>query len=204
MPSCVYATFHELLRLQTLALEECLKAWVRHAFGNNDITHSYLNDPGHLVVTPGVRQYVFAKTPFVLQKLNATQQDEVEQKALAESELLRRSRFDCFIYLMEDLRNRSFKIGRSRTPEKRERTLQSEVPQVVMRFSIPAEEEQERQLHSRFECRRSRGEWFALTSEDLVWIVAYLKANGDASRAMVDYNWLGSVQFTAAPNTPGK
>ncbi len=211
MPSCVYARFHELLRLQALAPDECLKAWVRQAFENDDIANSYENDPGHVVLTLGrrrrtfgLRRFVFIKTPFVLEKLNALQQNEAEQKTQAEAEILRRSKFNCFIYLMEDLRNRTFKIGRSKSPGKRERTLQSEVPQVVMRFSIPAEEEQERQLHSRFACRRSRGEWFDLANEDLLWIVAYLKANGDSSRAMVDYNWLDSVQFAAAPNTPGK
>jgi hypothetical protein len=121
-----------------------------------------------------------------------------------ESELLRRSNFDCFIYLMEDLRNRSFKIGRSKTPGKRERTLQSEVPQVVMRFSIPAEEECERQLHGHFESKRFRGEWFTLTNDDLVWIVAFLKANGDPSRAIMDYNWLGNIHFASTPIASSK
>jgi hypothetical protein len=204
MPSYVYAAFHELLRLKILAPDECLKAWVRQAFGNKDIINSYENDPGHLVVAHRGRQYVFAKTPFVLDKLNAVQQDEGERNALMESDLLRRSKFDCFIYLMEDPRNRSFKIGRSRTPGKRERTLQSEVPQVVMRFSIPAEEECERQLHSHFECKRFRGEWFTLTNDDLVWIVAFLKANGDPSRAIMDYNWLGNIHFASTPIASSK
>lgn len=204
IPSYVYVAFHELLRLKMLAPDECLKAWVRQAFGNKDIINSYENDPGHLVVAHRRRQYVFAKTPFVLDKLNAVQQDEGERNALMESELLRRSKFDCFIYLMEDLRNSSFKIGRSKTPGKRERTLQSEVPQVVMRFSIPAEEECERQLHSHFEDKRFRGEWFTLTNDDLVWIVAFLKANGDPPRAIVDYNWLGNIHFASTPIAPNK
>jgi hypothetical protein len=208
MPSDVYAAFHEFLRLQALALDECLEAWVRRAFENDDVTNSYENDPGFIVVAPGpgrflfrMTPFVFTKTPFVLEKLNAIRQNEAEQKTQAEAELLRRSKFNCFIYLMEDLRNGSFKIGRSKTPGKRERTLQSEEPQVVMRFSIPAEEVQEPQLHSRFASKRLRGEWFALTNEDLAWIVTFLKANGDASRATVDYTWLGKVDFASTPNT---
>jgi hypothetical protein len=204
MPSYVYAAFHVLLCLKQFAPDECLNAWVRKALGNDDIITSYENDPSHLVVAHRGGRYVFAKTPFVLDKLNAVQQDEGERKALMESELLRRSKFDCFIYLMEDLRNRSFKIGRSKTPGKRERTLQSEVPQVVMRISIPAEEECERQLHSHFVSKRFRGEWFTLTNDDLVWIVAFLKANGDSSRAIVDYNWLGTIHFTSTPIAPNK
>jgi hypothetical protein len=103
---------------------------------------------------------------------------------------------------MEDLRNKTFKIGRSKTPGKRERTLQSEVPQIVMRFSVPAEEAHEKQLHDRFQSRRMRGEWFALTNDDLVWIVEFLKVSGDSFRAVVDYQWLGAIHFASSPILP--
>jgi hypothetical protein len=203
MPSSVYAAFHGLLHLKTLAPEECLKAWVRQAC-DRDIFNSYVNDPGHIFAAYGGFAYVFAKTPFVLQRLSTVQQEDAERNAAMESELLRRSKFDCFIYLMEDLRNGSFKIGRSKTPGMRERTLHSEVPQVVMRFSIPAEEGREGQLHNHFESKRRRGEWFALTNDDLIWIVAFLKANGDGSRAIVDYNWLGGIYLGSTPIAPNE
>jgi len=198
MPSSVYCSFHQLLRLNELACDECLKAWTREAFGNGDIFRSYRNSSDHLVVG----EFVFAKTPFVREKLSAFERQAAQKQTRRELELLRRSQFNCYVYLMEDLRNKTFKIGRSKTPGKRERTLQSEVPQIVMRFSVPAEEAHEKQLHDRFQSRRMRGEWFALTNDDLVWIVEFLKVSGDSFRAVVDYQWLGAIHFASSPILP--
>jgi hypothetical protein len=100
---------------------------------------------------------------------------------------------------MEDLRNGLFKIGRSVTPEKRQRTLQSEVPQVQMRISIPAEEEHEKELHENFSGKRIRGEWFSLDADDLVHVVSFLKQNGDADRVWLDNEWFGIICFRANP-----
>jgi hypothetical protein len=69
-----------------------------------------------------------------------------------------------------------------------------------MRFSIPAEEAHERQLHEHFDEKRKRGEWFELSNDDLAWIVAFMKTNGDASRAIIDYHWLGTISFNASNN----
>ncbi len=195
MHSGIYACFHQHLRLKEFALDECLNAWVKEAFGEKDITDSYLKSADHVVVAG----LVFAKTDFVRKKLAAFEKEEIKRRTSAEACLLRQSQFDCFIYLMEDLRNKTFKIGRSKTPGRRERTLQSEVPEIVMRLSLPAEETLEKQLHDRFQTKRQRGEWFALTNEDLVWIVNFLKANGDVSRVIVDYQWLGEIHLIAAP-----
>ncbi len=195
LPSSAYCCFHQALQLFEINCEECLKAWVREAFGNNDVFRSYLNSPDHLVVNG----FVFTKTPFVRKMLSAYENVAAEKGAQMELERLRRSRFKCYIYLMEDLRNGTFKIGRSKTPAKRERTLQSEVPQIVMRFSVPGEEAHEKQLHDHFQGKRLRGEWFTLTNDDLLWIVDFLKVSGDSARAIVDYQWLGAVHFTASP-----
>jgi hypothetical protein len=204
MPSFVYASFHEWLDLKELAFDECLKAWVRDGDQPETILDSYRNSTGHEVLRHANRNWlVYAKTPFVRKKLEAKEADAVNKITVAEIDRIRKSKFSCYVYLMEDLRNNSFKIGKSRTPGKRERTLQSEVPQIVMRFSIPAEEMHEKELHENFEGKRIRGEWFALRNEDLVWLVAYLKKHGDVSRASVDFNWLGSIHFsvpTAAPS----
>lgn len=119
-------------------------------------------------------------------------------------ERLRKSRFSTFVYLMEDLRNGHFKIGRSATPARRERTLQSEVPQIVLRISVPADENHERELHEHFAHKRLRGEWFALSSDDLVWLVSFLKRNGDVARASVDHQWLGMAFLKASDNFGAK
>src|SRR5436309_386763 len=129
--------------------------------------------------------------------------EDMEARMKAEDqERLKRSRFLTFIYLMEDLRNGYFKIGRSANPGTRERTLQSEAPQVVMRLSIPAAEEHEKELHHRFSSKRIRGEWFALTANDVVSIVSFLTTNGDCSRTSVDYQWLGKTFFSSQATPP--
>ena len=68
-----------------------------------------------------------------------------------------------FIYLVLDERTGYIKIGRARNPSARERTLQSENPQVSMIFCSPADAELERELHQEFDQHRVRGEWFKLS-----------------------------------------
>lgn len=199
VPSSVYCCFYEILKLEAHAIEECLKSWIKAAWENHDVTNSYRKSSEHFVVKHNVRdyelEYAFQRTPFVKNRLEFLTSSETERKAAVDLDLLRRSKFDCYIYLMEDLRNKTFKIGKSKTPGKRERTLQSEAPQIVMRFSIPAEEIREKELHEHFDEKRIRGEWFALSEPDLAWLVSFLKANGDISRAFVDFDWLGRIHF---------
>lgn len=215
VPLSVYYCFHSHLKLTALALDACLNAWVREASGNTDLMESFVGAQDYLVfrnVSPYGENCVFRKTPFVndrlaeierVVQLDARKQLEEDgaQKESEELDRLRNSKFDTFLYVMEDLRNGYFKIGRSRSPGKRERTLQSEVPQIVLRFSIPADEEHERQLHDHFANKRLRGEWFALAPGDLQWLVSFLKRNGDAARACIDYQWLGEVAFKVRDDT---
>lgn len=130
----------------------------------------------------------------------AQRQREAEEARRVSVDLdrLRKSGFRTFLYVMEDTRNGRFKIGHSKTPGKRERTLQPEVPSVTLRFSIPADEEHEKQLHDHFDNKNLRGEWFSLTAEELLWTISFLKTNGDTAHASVDYEWLGKLYFQAA------
>jgi hypothetical protein len=204
-----YSEFHKLLQLKEFAFEECLNAWIQNVESSEVVLDSYRNSTEYIVI---IREwagkiggknhkfcdhYIFAKTPFVIQKLKALEMESDGKVSAAEMELLRKSKFDCFVYLMEDLRNKSFKIGKSKTPGKRERTLQSEAPEIVMRFSIPADELHEKKLHEHFSGKRKRGEWFELSNDDLVWIMKYMKTNGDVARASMDYQWLGTISFNA-------
>ena len=198
LPTSVYCSFFEFFRLKNHAFEECLNSWVKNALQNDDITNSYRKSEEHLVVRHVVRNSE-SKTPFVKEWLDVLARSDAEAKAIIDLERLRRSKFDCFVYLMEDLRNKKFKIGKSKTPGKRERTLQSEVPQVVMRFSIPAEEAREKELHNHFDVKRIRGEWFELNEDELAWLISFLKSNGDISRAFVDFDWLGRIHFNTSP-----
>ncbi len=217
VPLAVYCCFHSELKLTALELDACLNAWVKEAWDNGDVEESFVDASDYLVLrlnaSSNGRRCVFRKTPFVTERLTALDREaqldakrqldvEAARKETGDLERLRKSNFDTFIYLMEDLRNGHFKIGRSRSPGKRERTLQSEVPQIVLRLSIPADEKHERELHDRFANKRLRGEWFSLAPDDLQGLVSFLRGNGDAARASIDYQWLGTIFFNA-PNNPG-
>jgi hypothetical protein len=205
LPTVIYSAFHSGLALLELEIEACIEAWVKEAWQNHDVAESYFNSPIHFIVADNP-SIVFAKTTFVSRRLAALEKQakherekEIASRVFEEQERLRKSRFNTFVYLMEDLRNGLFKIGRSVTPEKRERTLQSEVPQVQMRISIPAEEEHEKELHENFSGKRIRGEWFSLDADDLVHVVSFLKQNGDADRVWLDNEWFGIICFRANP-----
>ena len=224
MPITLYCLFHSYLALgNQFGFAECVEAWVKGTENSCDLRESYRTSPEHIVVTTseGLEDGncsggVFRKTNFVKERLlaialeTARQEQEAallkerelasaeEEKAKEGLETLKKSRFDSFVYIMEDLRNKTFKIGRSKTPYKRERTLQSEVPEIVLRFSIPADEDDERRLHGRFDPQRQRGEWFSLTADELLWIVSFLKNSGDVARVYADYEWLGRITLQAS------
>jgi hypothetical protein len=220
LPTEGYLLFHKCLGLQDVRVDRCLEAWDKRAWADYNVASSYEQSSQHLLIAGNYgKRYVFQKTPFVLGRLavlEAQAKQEAEQRALeAEQEAtrrledeatrrgaedlerLRRSSYQTFVYLMEDLRNGHFKIGRSKTPGKRERTLQAEVPQIVLRLSIPADEGHEKELHNLFADKRLRGEWFTLSPDELLSVVSFLKQNGDLARAAVDHQWLGKVFFTA-------
>jgi hypothetical protein len=221
-PTNIYASFHEGLKLNNYNYEEFINAWVMEVWASNNWQQrdSLAKSPDHI----RLGGYIYRKTSFVLARLIVIAKEdkrlaakaeieakriakesalaakkkikeEANKKATEDLELLRKSKFTTFVYLMEDLRKGRFKIGRSKTPGKRERTLQAEVPEIVLRFSIPADDEHESQLHDHFSNKRVRGEWFSMSPDDLLWLVSFLKRNGDFARASVDYQWLGTMCF---------
>lgn len=78
-----------------------------------------------------------------------------------------------FLYLMRNQRNGYVKIGFSKNPAYREKTLQSEEPEVSMIFKVEASFGCEGWLHARFAEKRLRGEWFALSEGDVSWIIEH-------------------------------
>lgn len=70
------------------------------------------------------------------------------------------------VYLMLNCRNKYTKIGKSLTPEYREKTLQSEEPEVHLLATIRGGAAMERELHLRYADKRIRGEWFDLSQYD--------------------------------------
>jgi Meiotically up-regulated gene 113 len=72
-----------------------------------------------------------------------------------------------FVYLMLNLRNGFVKIGKSKKPKHREKTLQSEEPEIVLLCAYWTDPDMEQELHSYFSDKRVRGEWFHLSPEEI-------------------------------------
>jgi hypothetical protein len=81
-----------------------------------------------------------------------------------------------YVYLMKNKRNGFYKIGKSIAPRVRERTLQSEEPEIEMVFKVQVDESAERKLHAAYAEKRLRGEWFSLSRFDVRKIVKDLKS----------------------------
>lgn len=71
------------------------------------------------------------------------------------------------VYLMVDNQTKKYKIGKSKTPEFRERTLQSEKPDIELLFSCHESIISEKRLHEMYAHKRIRGEWFDLDKKDI-------------------------------------
>jgi len=83
---------------------------------------------------------------------------------------LREYQSDLFVYLMTDSANGLTKIGFSKNPKVRERTLQSEKPSTALLDYWPGNSEKEKTLHGIFAGKRIRGEWFNLSQDDIAFI----------------------------------
>lgn len=72
------------------------------------------------------------------------------------------------IYLMKDVLSGMYKIGRSDSPTRRERTLLAQSPSIhLIWYWLECEESEEKRLHKRFSKQRQRGEWFELNTHHL-------------------------------------
>jgi hypothetical protein len=81
-----------------------------------------------------------------------------------------------FVYLMRNNRNGYHKIGASKKPAVRERTLQSEDPDISLLVAkeFPDMFKRERELHREFKEKRLRGEWFDLADEEIETVLEAL------------------------------
>lgn len=91
-----------------------------------------------------------------------------------------------YVYAMRNERNGYIKIGRSISPQYRERTLQSEEPEVTLLFAYVCRADAETMCHAEFSEYRLRGEWFALPDELVVVLEEMLQEHSeDACRPKV-------------------
>lgn len=72
-----------------------------------------------------------------------------------------------YIYLMVNTITSYIKIGTSKNPRFREKTLQSQEPHIHLIAKWECNKEIEKKLHYKFQNKRKRGEWFCLTLSDL-------------------------------------
>ena len=86
---------------------------------------------------------------------------------------------ECYVYLMKDLRNNTYKIGISINPSIREKTLQSEQPKMELiafkkYINRKIAGSIEKALHETYSHKRKRGEWFNFDNEDIKELSATL------------------------------
>ena len=86
-----------------------------------------------------------------------------------------------FIYLMQDLNTKFYKIGMSKSPFYREKTLQSENPNILLLCckefpTRPEAYSQEQLLHQQYSQYKVRGEWFNFSAIQLLKIEDFFKS----------------------------
>ena len=87
---------------------------------------------------------------------------------------------ECYVYLMLNIDNGYYKIGISKDPRYREKTLQSQEPfiETVEKELLPNRElakALEKGLHNKFKMKKIRGEWFELSKEDVAEVIKIMK-----------------------------
>ncbi len=113
-----------------------------------------------------------------IKELNNAIKLEYEQDFIKDNSgmlVKRHSDFPTKVYLMKDEHSGLYKIGRSINPLKRERTLQSEKPQIRLIYSFNAYCKDEIDIHEKFKDKRVRGEWFSLNEDDINYIKNFLE-----------------------------
>tara|TARA_R110001632_G_C11235262_1_gene407097 strand:- start:451 stop:831 length:381 start_codon:yes stop_codon:yes gene_type:complete len=72
-------------------------------------------------------------------------------------------------YLMFDSSSGCYKIGKSKNPVFREKTLGAQIPRIKLVATCATDIESK--LHEQFDAKRVRGEWFDLNTTDLDRII---------------------------------
>jgi len=116
------------------------------------------DDPSPIVMAKGIRGFV--QTP-VLKRL------DIYEFIFGSLPTIQPQTGKNFIYLMHNGRTNLVKIGKSKNPVFREKTLQGEDPDVTLIAVWEAQDQIERTLHEKYRQTRIRGEWFKLSFQDM-------------------------------------
>jgi hypothetical protein len=125
-------------------------------------------DSAQMAIQKGVADKV-AKREEVKRKLIELNRNEANTLSMSYSE-----DSATYVYLMEHV-NGLIKIGSSKNPRARERTLQAEDPRLEMIFCEQAEAAMEKRFHEIFADLRVRGEWFRLDQHHIDWIKTFFQ-----------------------------
>lgn len=93
-----------------------------------------------------------------------------------------------YVYLMKNNRNGYIKIGyTNREPKYRERTLQSEDPDITLiHHQKGCNLADEKTLHKKYKDKRLRGEWFNLNDSDVEDITNYLRTLDSSRKELIN------------------
>lgn len=101
------------------------------------------------------------------------------------------------VYLMKNMANGYYKIGKGLSPFTRERTLQAQEPDVRLLVSVETDAAFERQMHQRYAHRRVRGEWFSLDHGDLFALASSFETDINSIdppiQTIEGNNWIATV-----------
>jgi hypothetical protein len=81
-----------------------------------------------------------------------------------------------YVYMMIDQNTNYTKIGLSKDPKYRERTLQSQKPTIDLIFKAKGTWDDEKFLQDYFNEKRIRGEWFDLDESDMEYVKKYFQS----------------------------
>lgn len=105
------------------------------------------------------------------ERLEREQQEEYQRRNQEKKAMKQR-----FVYLMRNNVNGRHKIGKSIDPNYREKTLQSQEPDVTLLFFCSEDIVSEKYLQEMFAEKRVRGEWFDLDANDILEIKNLMQA----------------------------
>jgi hypothetical protein len=114
-------------------------------------------------------------SPFGVEILPFVTRKEFYQGLLGSVDFERQGSERKYTYILMNGRNGLFKIGRSKHPLKREKTLEGQDPDNILISCWEAEPSFETELHELFLAKRKRGEWFELGMRDIMKLKKHIK-----------------------------
>ena len=174
--------FQLLLRFCVLLSDEYLNVDTLDAFNTFQVTlRGFLEKSGFFTVTNLESKQLEGKSAIMIcQSPRGILKIELIDKAKFYRDFFNNN-FDCetitgsdYVYLMLNTDTSLIKIGNSKKPKYRERTLHSQEPSIHIIAKWLCSKEVEKKLHDKFNHKRIRGEWFRLTFKELKEIEGFM------------------------------